>query len=86
MSEKLNRVHWLGRLARDCCAVCLVEKKKKSGAKKCDGVHFHKFCGARVIFTKKGLTCEKGHIALSVPEYFIVKTKEEALPAGDPRR
>lgn len=84
MSEKLNRAAWLGRLARGCCAVCLAEKEKKSEAKKCDGIHFHKFCGARVIFTKKGLTCEKDHIAMSLPKYFIVKTREEALK--DPRR
>ena len=61
----------------DPCAFCVIDGKSTGEARKCDAVHYHQFCGAKVILApKKGLTCESGHPEKTILKW-IVKTKEE---------
>ena len=85
MSGKENRATWLGKRGKDHCAVCLVEGEPTRAAKKCDGVHFHQYCGARIVATKGGLTCQNKHPQSTIFAY-VKKTKAEAIPIGESRR
>ncbi len=79
--EKLNRATWRAERLRDCCALCLTTGKLVIDARKCDGIHFHEYCGTTILASKKGLSCGEGHPEESILG-FIVKTYDEAARSG----
>lgn len=81
MSKKLNRATWRTERLRDCCAICLTNGRLVVEAYKCDGVHFHEYCGATIKASKGGLTCAAKHAEETIPGY-IVKTRREAVQSG----
>ena len=60
------------------CKICVADGAEPSVAKKCDGVHHHEFCGAKIVFEDGAMTCEAGHPEESVTGC-VVKTKQDAL-------
>ncbi len=78
MSElKASRASWDSLKDQDHCAVCLAECASRDEALMCDRIHYHLYCGARIVESYGRLTCMAGHPSETIVGY-TAKTKEEA--------